>query len=49
VGVNHLSGAGLLRERLQGDEGDGAIGRALAISAWAGHVVATCDRCEFCP
>jgi glutamyl-tRNA reductase len=49
VGVNHLSGAGLLRERLQGDEGDVArlLARARDLGLKRAIVVATCDRCEF--
>jgi len=49
IGVNHRSGADLLRERLQGDDAD--LVRLLARGKELGLkdtlAIATCDRCEF--
>ena len=48
VGVNHRTGAQLLRERLQGDASDlvKLLGRCLESGITQAIAVATCDRCE---
>ena len=48
VGVNHRTGAQLLRERLQGDAGDvlRLLGRCRESGILQAMAVATCDRCE---
>lgn len=48
LGVNHRTGAQLLRERLQGDAGDvlRLLGRCREAGLAQAMGVATCDRCE---